>query len=396
VAGALTHPEYFQVGGGIEAGSDVDLEVLQNSQKDEKVVEAFVKERSYKPIIENGTKSFEDKCIGVEKSVVLDNWRVARDPAELWRDIKKEMSSYGDFPSKAVSLTLSISDGNGKAIADLLPSFSYDSDRAIVTNLLVNVGGFCTGMFSSLKEKDDETIQKLVRTGHNENWDLNLMQQTLLPIDLGHILENMTFGADFRVNLYGNSLGFSGMNVLGRDPSFSNICQLSLGNNGLGEAGGAALVGAVSSHPSLETLHLNKNGLGSSAGIKLAELLKKNSKLTTLNVWDNLLGEEGGSALLQALKENSTLKTLSIGLNQLGLKACQALSDALKSNTSLCSLYLINNKLDETCGKTLADALASNRTLTSLLLLGNNFEKARPAIREAWEPRQHGLRGLWM
>ncbi|CAK0818530.1 unnamed protein product [Prorocentrum cordatum] len=154
-----------------------------------------------------------------------------------------------------------------------------------------------------------------------------------------------------------------------------------LGENALGQAGGAALAGALGrgATPQLQSLGLRVNALGEAGGAALAEALGRGAtpQLRSLGLGGNALGEAGGAALAEALGRGAPpqLQRLDLQQNALGEATGAALAEALGGGamSQLQSLGLGENALGEAGGAALAEALGRGATprLRRLVMDGN-------------------------
>jgi hypothetical protein len=135
----------------------------------------------------------------------------------------------------------------------------------------------------------------------------------------------------------------------------ATIVNVSLVGVGLWEqpAMGAALVSALTAHPSLRVLSLNKNALDADhadvAGSALGALIAANAPaLTVLDISDCDLGDNGLRPLFEALPRNTHLCTLRcFGNGMTAACAREHLLPALRATTSLRTLALLREDGEE-------------------------------------------------
>ncbi|XDV23284.1 hypothetical protein PO909_027923 [Leuciscus waleckii] len=153
-----------------------------------------------------------------------------------------------------------------------------------------------------------------------------------------------------------------------------NILQLN--NNSITEEGCSALTSAFNSNPSnLIELDLSGNVLGNSGVKLLSDGLKENCKLEKLRLNNNSITEEGCSALTSAFNSNpSNLIELDLSGNKLGNSGINNICRLLENpQCRLEKLKLSDCSITEEGYKALASALRSNPShLIELDLTGND------------------------
>ena len=112
----------------------------------------------------------------------------------------------------------------------------------------------------------------------------------------------------------GKQIGSDGAAILAeylRD-ELSDIVDLSLTHNNIGDVGATHLATALRDNPPLLALNLSYNNIEDEGAIHLAEALTVNSTLTALNLGYNRIGNEGVLRLNRALRDNEELVALNL------------------------------------------------------------------------------------
>lgn len=131
-------------------------------------------------------------------------------------------------------------------------------------------------------------------------------------------------------------------------------------------------------------IDLSQRGLRSSDAKLVKMALLQNSNLTELKLGYNQLGDEGVTILSKGLCHHQALTLLDLGFNHIGNVGCQALATALmtpkdmngrsQSTSSLSTLYLAGNLISTDGAMALADAIRSpSCRLQKLHLTGNRL-----------------------
>lgn len=167
-----------------------------------------------------------------------------------------------------------------------------------------------------------------------------------------------------------NSLSARGCASISRALSGSNLTELSLRGNAIGDVGALALADALLANRSIAKLDLSDNLIGEAGAGALASLLSKCAHLRTADFSWNAIRLGGALALAAALKDSKVVR-LSLAWNGFGDRGGKAIAEALAANRQLLSLDISKNNLREEAAAALAAALALNSTLRSLQLHGN-------------------------
>jgi len=197
---------------------------------------------------------------------------------------------------------------SGKLVAQMLPNFTCEADREVVTRLLYNVGTFVRTGFGGICPRTAAELQQLalchLDLGHELGPTLDLSRKNLLPCEVVHLLVPLREHKDLanrplRLILNENTIGAHGVKAIReaglllntlrlaecglglggtlevidllRAPLARGLRQLWLDGNGLGPAGARALAAALAEGeghccgPALENLDMECNGLDAGA-----------------------------------------------------------------------------------------------------------------------------------
>jgi Ran GTPase-activating protein (RanGAP) involved in mRNA processing and transport len=156
------------------------------------------------------------------------------------------------------------------------------------------------------------------------------------------------------------------------------MTTLMLGSNNLGDAGAAAIGGALSAESeqkaSLSVLDLSNNGIGDHGVEALVrgidarrEGSSESSALTALNLHGNVIGNRGASVLAAIISAQTTaFQELDLGANRIESEGVVVLSSALQNDHSLKVVNFQGVVLDLKGIHALASALRENSVLQQL------------------------------
>mmetsp|Transcript_14088 Transcript_14088/g.23010 ORF Transcript_14088/g.23010 Transcript_14088/m.23010 type:complete len:526 (+) Transcript_14088:484-2061(+) len=171
------------------------------------------------------------------------------------------------------------------------------------------------------------------------------------------------------LNLSNNSLGELGGERLGEAlAANSSLQKLDLSLTDLGPEGGAAILRNIPSN--LEELILSRNCLGEGCGEAIGDCIQNSNSLRRLVLVGNCLE---GKSIAKALRVNTSLRVLDLEYNNLSPDCYSALGDALQVNTSLLDLNLKFNLVGSEGGLAIARGLAVNKALNTLNMEQNNL-----------------------
>lgn len=206
----------------------------------------------------------------------------------------------------------------------------------------------CTALYASNNEMGDEGVVALIANG---------CCATLNTLDLSC-----------------NGISGVGAAALCRalTTDASQLFELTLDGNPLGEGGGAAVAALLVAHASLDSLRLSRCDLDAAALVALASALSHTTTLRVLDVSDSRTtsrNEETAAHFAKALRGNSSLERLVLRKHaKLVDSGVEALCDALLDNTTLRELDLSANALGPPSGIALAKAIADGVQLAVLQL----------------------------
>eukprot|EP00299_Pterocystis_sp_00344_P010179 c4488_g1_i2.p1 GENE.c4488_g1_i2~~c4488_g1_i2.p1 ORF type:complete len:316 (-),score=60.47 c4488_g1_i2:120-1067(-) len=148
---------------------------------------------------------------------------------------------------------------------------------------------------------------------------------------------------------------------------------LDIGDNVIGDQGGAVLIPALLVLPKLHSLNVEENGLGIESSRALGAALAKTSALTTLNMSNNGIGVFGCIAIAQGLQNNRTLKNLLLSKCYMVGRggSAEALALSLSTHTTLESIDLSFNFLEDEAVRTLSEGIAKNTKLKKIDMSNN-------------------------
>ena len=161
----------------------------------------------------------------------------------------------------------------------------------------------------------------------------------------------------------------------------SNITELHLSSNFVGDSGAMALSAALSDDRTrCKELHLANNGIGSIGSTQLARSLKHNAHLETLTLsYNNAVGDDFAISLSHALKSGCQLRDLHAVRTTIGNAGAAAFGDALSSNPPLQVLALDMSSVDDDGAVGLARGLQNTKHLRELRLGGMSARASESA-----------------
>ena len=118
----------------------------------------------------------------------------------------------------------------------------------------------------------------------------------------------------------------------------SNIINLDLSQNEIGNIGAKYLADYIKFNNSIEILNLSENQIGEEGAKYFGEALKVNSSLQNLDLEKNQIGDEGAKALVKVLINSDSLELLDIRYNQLGKEGIEYMRDMKKNEGLMFSL----------------------------------------------------------
>lgn len=222
---------------------------------------------------------------------------------------------------------------------------------------------------------------------------------------LAHALRNRRSGVLRKLDLGGNKSLHGGHTNHGLDgcsaiivaslQTGSALCNLSLGDTGMGLAAAHLLAQYLRLNHTLEVLDLsekgpgedayyrNRNRAGRVAGgesiwLRVIEALATNTGLRSLKLFNCGLKMRDAEALAASFQTNHVLRNVDLGRNDLEHKAGCVLAAGLATNSTLWVLDLRRNSLVEDTLLDFVKLLQTNTTLRWLLLGPDHFPTYNP------------------
>ncbi|MBE1537223.1 leucine-rich repeat domain-containing protein [Actinomadura algeriensis] len=139
-----------------------------------------------------------------------------------------------------------------------------------------------------------------------------------------------TLRADGRVDLCKQGLGAAGVaRVLPAVTASSHAEHVLLGTNAIGDEGARTIAGALVPGHGLKTLYLGCNRIGAEGAAALAGALASDGEVRGLWLKRNPVGDDGVRELAGMLRRNASVRTLDLVNTGVGLDGLRALLDAL-------------------------------------------------------------------
>jgi len=291
---------------------------------------------------------------GVQEEV-KGNWVSAKNPEDIHCRVVSTLSERKTEIREMATMTVRLDyPPVGQNISELLPDFSYESDRFKVVNLFANVGGYFTVGYGGLSLRSLDKLQTdITARGCLEGSEINVSGSQLLPGELKEVLGIIPpLHTLTSIDFSDNPLGYNGASVFAEfassldcsgqapclsmnwdwcfigDPGaralsecrFIQIQSLSLKSNNIG-AESAKAIAASSTLVNLTSLNLgNKIGDEGAKAIAASSTLVN---LTSLNL-GNKIGDEGAKAIA-ASSTLVNLTSLNLGYNNIGEAGKEAL-----------------------------------------------------------------------
>ncbi len=149
------------------------------------------------------------------------------------------------------------------------------------------------------------------------------------------------------------------------------------------DRGGCLIAGTLTSNTNLRQLDMSKNCVGDATLFEIAKALRVNTSLQTLFLQDNPFQWTCLNAMGSALGVNSTLKHLDVNTILPQPSDALALTSGLRENKGLEMLDLSLNTLSDTGVVNFASVLQANRSLNFLHIRGDPSLHALRALKDA-------------
>jgi Ran GTPase-activating protein (RanGAP) involved in mRNA processing and transport len=182
------------------------------------------------------------------------------------------------------------------------------------------------------------------------------------------------------LNVGENNLGDDGVATLVthilQSKTSTALHRLDLRSNNITCTGAMPLQGLLLGTPSLRTLILSDNDLGDHGIMALSRALQQQSKTAQLQILDvngNTITPVGASALGTMLRVNKSLQALHVSFNHVGDDGVEIIVSALQMNQTLRTLSLRRNGITSTGAQCIANVLPNLQGLKELALSKNDI-----------------------
>ena len=177
-----------------------------------------------------------------------------------------------------------------------------------------------------------------------------------------------------RLGLASNNITFKHMEEFCRTVNYSNLQELNLANNKIGDEGSKSIANLLVGNDlvcSLKKIDISRNEITFKGSSSIFLAMRYNSVLTHLNMEGNPLGSSAGQSLHFFLFNNFTLTWLNLNSCDLKNGGISHLSLGLAKNKALATLLLSNNSCKDLGMTSLKEALIENKILANLDLSYN-------------------------
>jgi len=147
--------------------------------------------------------------------------------------------------------------------------------------------------------------------------------------------------------LWGNEISISGGLFMADALSspYSQICNLNLRNNRIGDFGAESIAFGLEHNTSLRKIWLSSNLIGDEGAIHLARAIRGHS-LQSIYLSNCSVGDDGAKAFAELLCDPATqLQVLDLYRNHIGDLGGNALSKAMRQNVSIQDLNIASNRI---------------------------------------------------
>eukprot|EP00039_Didymoeca_costata_P030174 m.28203 g.28203 ORF g.28203 m.28203 type:complete len:291 (+) comp7982_c0_seq1:220-1092(+) len=164
-----------------------------------------------------------------------------------------------------------------------------------------------------------------------------------------------------RIYLTGCGLSEDGASALTKGLRKSNIEELYLWKNDIGDEGAAKIAQHLKHHPTLRVLYVGYNNIGDRGCLHMAKLIELSDKIETLDLRGNSIGPDGAKALAAAIAKNKSLKKLYLFNNKIDDKGAAAIQEALESNEGLHTLHMHDNDVHPNKIREIMNQIVANK-----------------------------------
>ncbi|XP_064644382.1 leucine-rich repeat-containing protein 74B-like isoform X2 [Lineus longissimus] len=175
------------------------------------------------------------------------------------------------------------------------------------------------------------------------------------------------------LHIDGNNIGPKGTRYICWMLLESEIKDLSLSDNNIGQIGAGAIAECLAQNRTLVRLNLSSNDLGNDEAHFISTALKVNRDLDELDLSKNSFGDDSCSALGSAIGINEGLRTIDLSWNKIRMKGTAALVKGLLRNDTLRCLKLSGNGVANEGAKSIAQVIRRNATITELDICENRI-----------------------
>jgi len=297
---------------------------------------------------------FEEKV----ESEISQNWLFANDPLALARRVIQILRKHGLSQEMQAYMTIAPHSKAGYEIGSILGSFTVESDRCIVLNLIASVVGFFTTGYVQVQDKLRETFQV---SATNNSVLISLRNTAKVTAkDISKALKkanNPSFKRQngifqIQLDLCGGALAFSG------NPSgfaavsaerWATILELNLSCCELGDPGVEFLMKGQNQRilSSLITLNLSDNKISGESAVHISKFLASSKTLGHLCLSHNMIGDEGVFHLLPTIALSTVLLEVHLSSNQISDLGADYLVDCIHINSNNGKLKFLDLGLNQ-------------------------------------------------
>jgi len=315
------------------------------------------------------------------------NWNhaIALDPCHTANTVLKLVNKYQCYRGM-ISLTLDIGDEFGQKIAERLQNFTIESDREVVTNLLANVAGFCLNKYESIKQRNVDELDDILKKAKLSDTEMTFyfdgrFHTPLFSVDIDNLLQRVCglqkkkIPIRITLRIPHNSLGFSIGNIISKHSVWACFTKLDLQKCMIGDAGTNLIAKFLVKETACFLVHLDisQNCISSVGAGYLGKALLSNLWLKHLVVSKNRLCNEGVELLSKSFTANKALTTIDLSANCITNHGLKCLSQSLSARNSCSSLATINLSHNFIKDLTPLSELVQNETIKFIDLTNNSL-----------------------
>lgn len=232
------------------------------------------------------------------------------------------------------------------------------------------------GSFEALhKNKLGKASKEEIKNFLSQNSVIGVLN--LYGVGVSEVITEIAFGVTqskslVSLNLGGNALGPSEVNVIASPLRGSGVLVLDLSENCIGNEGASIVADAIASEYFLQQLHLRGNQIGFKGCKEIFSSLYSNVYLEKLDLSQNpmhFLPKE----IANSLDNNTSLKDLNLSECLLKKEALLVLSKLFAKNKGIVTLNLSSNNIEDSSISKLSFSLSRNIILKYLNLSRNKI-----------------------